>query len=140
MNKKKKNIITAIVLVLFMIFLFATFDRCDLPTAAFRRTLCDHPGRLAVGPEEKNGEIGLIAGFVCGVIASSRSYVTTGWEIATHIMDRKNTIWCQQTKNPFQENYQLNIFSTIFTNPPALYEKLMHRLSYPLPPHCQLQP
>jgi hypothetical protein len=50
----------------------------------------DQPGRLVVGPDEKNGKAGRMAGLIGGVITSSRSHVATRWGVTARIMLRKN--------------------------------------------------
>ena len=74
-----------------MIFDFAAFDRCDLPRTASLRIVGDQPGRLVVGPDEKNGKAGRMAGLIGGVITSSRSHVATRWGVTARIMLRKNS-------------------------------------------------
>ncbi|CCB64262.1 protein of unknown function [Hyphomicrobium sp. MC1] len=40
-----------------------SIERCERPTSALQSTSGRHPGRLAQGPDEKNGLSGLVLGF-----------------------------------------------------------------------------
>src|SRR5262245_24911559 len=46
------------------IFFLPSFERCERPTAASKRTSGVHPGRLAQGPDEKSGRAGREFGFI----------------------------------------------------------------------------
>ena len=42
----------------------AGFARCERPTSASLSASSDQPGRLLQGPDEKNGRLGFVAGFM----------------------------------------------------------------------------
>ena len=89
-----------------MIFAFAGLERCDLPRTAPSRTEGTQPGRFIVGPDEKNGIAGRIAGLGCVVIASSQSHVETRWGVTTQLMGGKNENGCQHAiKQPIEIYY-----------------------------------
>ena len=78
----------------------AGLERCERPAQTLLSEAGDHPGRLVVGPEEKYGVTGRLAGFGCDVIAYLTFYIAIRWGTATR---RK-----ESHKNPRQVNHCKN--------------------------------
>ena len=92
----------------------AGLERCERPVQALLSEAGDHPGRLVVGPEEKYGVTGRLAGFGCVVIAYLTFYVAIRWGIATRRKGSHKTARQVNHRKNRQEKYLTSIYLIVF--------------------------